>query len=38
MEFRLRDDITRKDILMLVGLIAFLAFWTWFTFFSGWIV
>ena len=33
---KIKDDISfKKDILPFVGLIAFLIFWTWLTFFSG---
>lgn len=38
MEFKLRDDITRKDIMTFVLLVLFLAFWVWFVFSSGYIV
>ncbi|MFH1054980.1 MAG: hypothetical protein V1744_02670 [Candidatus Altiarchaeota archaeon] len=31
----IRDDITRKDILWFLALLAFLTFWTWFVFYSG---
>jgi hypothetical protein len=32
---KLRDDITWRDILLFLGLILFLALWTWFVFYSG---
>jgi hypothetical protein len=38
MELKLRDDITRNDILLFLGIVAFLFFWTWFVFWSGWIL
>jgi hypothetical protein len=30
---KLRDDISRRDVMLFLGLLLFLAFWTWFTFF-----
>jgi hypothetical protein len=38
MKIELRDDITQRDILMFLGLILFLMFWTWFVFYSGFIL
>jgi hypothetical protein len=35
MKIELRDDISQRDILLFLGLIAFLTFWTWFVFYSG---
>jgi hypothetical protein len=33
---KLRDDVTSREIMMFIGLLAFLAFWVWVAFFSGW--
>ena len=35
MKIELRDDISKKDILLFLGLLLFLAAWTWFIFYSG---
>jgi len=35
MKLELRDDISRKDLLMFFMLLVFLAVWTWFIFWSG---
>jgi hypothetical protein len=34
---KIRDDITQREILLFVGLLAFLAVWVWVAFFSGWL-
>lgn len=38
MKFRLKDEITQKDVMSFIGLVLFLVFWIWLTFYSGWIV
>lgn len=38
MDLKLRDDITRRDVMLFLGLVAFLAVWTWFVFYSGFIL
>jgi hypothetical protein len=35
MKFEIREDISRNDILLFLGLLVFLTFWTWFVFYSG---
>jgi len=35
MELKLRDDITKKDVMLFLGLVLFLVVWTWFVFYSG---
>ena len=35
MKIELRDDISQRDIAMFFALLVFLAFWTWFVFYSG---
>jgi hypothetical protein len=32
---KLRDDINSRDMLLFIGLLAFLAFWVWLIFWSG---
>lgn len=34
---KLRDDISNREIMLFIGLLAFLAFWVWVSFFSGWL-
>lgn len=38
MELKLRDDISRRDIMLFLGLVLFLGAWTWFVFYSGFIL
>ncbi len=38
MKLELRDDISRKDLLTFFMLLLFLAVWTWFIFWSGFIL
>jgi hypothetical protein len=35
MKIEVRDDINQRDVLLFLGLILFLMFWTWFVFYSG---
>jgi len=35
MKFELRDDISKKDLLMFLGLLAGMTAWIWVIFYSG---
>ena len=35
MKWEIRDDISQRDVLLFLGLLVFLFFWTWFVFYSG---
>lgn len=37
-ELKLRDDITRKDVMWFIALLAFLAIWAYIVFWSGYLV
>lgn len=34
---KIRDDISSREILLFIGLLVFLAFFVWVSFFSGWL-
>ncbi|VVB54757.1 Uncharacterised protein [uncultured archaeon] len=38
MQLQIREDVTRKDVLLFLALIAFLIVWTWFVFASGYLL
>gem|GEM_PF-2264322 len=35
--FKSREEITKKDVIAFIVLLLFLAFWTWLTFYSGYL-
>lgn len=38
MELKLRDDVTKEEKLWFAGLVAGLILWSWFVFYSGFIL